>query len=50
MTYADDAASPMYFWAGFRRGSVHSRSVSKPCARNREMEADPSLRATAIFT
>ena len=50
MTYASDAASPTYLWLDFRRGSVHSRNVSKPCACNREIEADPSLRATAIFT
>jgi hypothetical protein len=50
MTYVDDAARPTYLWPGFRRGSVHSRNVSKPCACNLETEADPSARAAAIFT
>lgn len=50
LTYASEAASPTYLWPIFRRGSVHSRNGSNPCACNLEIEADPSLRATAIFT
>jgi hypothetical protein len=49
MTYADVAARPTYLWPAFKRGSVHSRNVSSPCACIWDTEVDPSLRATAIF-